>query len=65
MSGCVNDYIKSHDQFGSTVNLNFDGSDAFQTCPGGCLSLFVTMCFLSYAILQAKYMYNKEQWWLV
>ena len=58
-------YIKSYDEFGETVNFNFDGSSAFQTFPGGCISLFMTICVVGYAILQLKYMVNKEEWTLI
>ena len=58
----VTNWIKSFDQFGAVVNFNFGGSPTLKTLPGGFVSLFMKICFLGYAVLQFKYMINKETW---
>jgi len=58
----ASNYIKGHDLFGAGVNFNFGGAPNYKTVPGGCVSIFIKICFYSYAILQMKYMLLKETW---
>jgi hypothetical protein len=47
----VGTYLKGHDAFGAVVNFNFGGAPNYKTVPGGFVSLFIKLCFYSYAIL--------------
>ena len=62
MTNGVKNYIKKKDIFGQTVNINFAGAPMHKTVPGGLISIFVSLCYISYAILQFKDMYFKESW---
>lgn len=47
----VSTYVKGHDSFGAVVNFNFGGAPNYKTVPGGFVSIFIKICFYSYAIL--------------
>lgn len=64
-SKATKDYIRSKDMFGHPINLNYQGSDTFQTLPGGVLSIFVTFCVVSYCLLKFSIMQGYENWNLV
>ena len=45
-------FMKGQDQLGSSININYKGSDSFGTVLGGCLSLFMTLFFTFFIFTQ-------------
>ena len=58
----VTQTVRGQDQFGSNISLNFKGEDQLKTLPGGFISLFVSLCLISYLFLKLKLMVNAEEW---
>ena len=52
MSAAIRNFLKSQDQFGSTVNLNYRGMPSYGTLLGGCISLMTTTFFTVFIIFQ-------------
>ena len=46
------DKVRSCDQFGATVNLNFKGETEYKTMCGGCFSLALRMLILAFFCMQ-------------
>ena len=61
----IGNYIRSKDSYGQTLNLNFDGEEAYKTIPGGMVTLLFLLLVGSYAFVKAKAMYNVEEWTLI
>ena len=54
--------IKSLDQYGYELNLNFNGEDSyFKTKIGGILSLGMSVFILYLTIIRFQYMVNRSQ----
>jgi hypothetical protein len=60
-SGTLN-YIKSYDEYGQPISLNYEGSETFQTLPGGLLSLTVRIILICYTLLNFTAMTEKKDW---
>ena len=58
-------YIKSYDEYGQPISLNYQGSETFQTLPGGLLSLVVRIILISYTILKFSAMTEKKDWSII
>ena len=54
--------VRSKDAFGQPVNMNYKGSDTFNTVPGGLMSIFMVFMVIGYTVLKTKYMINHETW---
>ena len=51
----ITKYIKSHDDYGHNVNLNFNGNgETVNTLVGGTLSILLTWVFRIYMFLRIK-----------
>ena len=59
------DFIKDRDLYGQPITLNYQGSDSYQTIPGGLLSMILLISVLAYTFLKGKYMVDKEEWSLI
>ena len=57
-------YLRNQDQYGESVNLNFNGEETYQTMPGGVISIWVMIILFCYIVLKIKYMIFKEEWQL-
>ena len=57
--------MKSRDNFGKPIMLNYQGKESFKTVPGGILSTITLLLVLGYAFLKGKYMVDKEEWSLI
>ena len=60
-SGTLN-YIKSYDEYGQPISLNYQGSETFQTLPGGLLSVAVRIILICYTLLKFTAMTDKKDW---
>ena len=58
-------YIRSWDEYGQPLALNFEGEETYKTIPGGIVSLMFLLLMASFAFVKAKSMYNVEEWTLV
>ena len=54
--------MRSFDEYGQPISLNYQGSEAFQTLPGGLLSIMVLLVMLGYGILRFDEMIKKKDW---
>ena len=59
------DYFRSHDDNGHPINLHFQGSDTFQTIPGGLLSLSLKVILISYGLIQFYAMFHRQNWQII
>ena len=56
------DYIRSHDEYGQPISLNYQGSESYQTLPGGVISILVLIIMVSYTALRLDAMLQKKDW---
>ena len=59
--GALN-YIRSYDEYGQPISLNYQGSESFQTLPGGIISIIVLLIMVSYTALRLDAMLQKKDW---
>ena len=55
-------YIRGYDDYGAPINLNYKGSETFQTFPGGLLSFIIRFILTCYGILRWVAMVQKKDW---
>ena len=65
MTSRASNYIRSFDEYGQPISLNYLGSETFQTLPGGLLSLAVRIILISYTILKFSSMTEKKDWSII
>lgn len=44
-------FFRNRDSYGQSVSLNYKGEDTFTTCPGGFLSLLLSLFIYGYMLL--------------
>ena len=62
MSSGALDYVRSFDEYGQPISLNYQGSEVFQTLLGGLLSILVLLVMMGYGILRFDEMIKKKDW---
>ena len=61
----IKDKISNQDKFGQPITLTYHGKETFQTCPGGFLSITMSLLLLSYFLIKGNDMIQKSDWALV
>ena len=52
------------DQYGQPISLNFEGSETYQTLPGGLITMLIILSLLLYSLTKGKEMILKTDWQL-
>ena len=60
----LQDMVKNSDRFGYDKNFNYEGQRTIKTLPGGCLSIFMVVCFLAYLVGGHSEISQYKKWWL-
>ena len=55
----MGDYIRGYDAFGVAIQLNYKGSDTYQSIPGGMITIVSYCVLFLYALLMFKLMHFK------
>jgi hypothetical protein len=50
----IQNYVKSHDQYGTPVTLHYEGKPKFKTFPGGIISMLLAVLIQVYTIVKCK-----------
>ena len=57
--------IERQDLFGEHISLNYQGRDAYKTCPGGLMSCFFNVFMLLFIIYKVDDMSTNAEWTLM
>ena len=61
----IADNIRSWDDYGQQVALNFMGNDSIQTIPGAVISVAMKLAVLAYACIKMNDLISNQGWNLV
>jgi len=53
-------FIKRFDKFAEPISVNYRGAEKFETIGGGCLSVFISIVILVYAIGSAGHLVSRK-----
>ena len=56
------DSLKSHDEFGQGIAINYQGNETFQTLPGALLSLVSKVMLVIYVFYKGKSLVLDQAW---
>ena len=55
-------YLRSFDQFGSTVQFNYKGNASYQTLPGAILSVFLKIIVIIFVFIKGEKLIFDKDW---
>ena len=61
----ASEFVRGFDKYGQPVTLNINGSETYQTFPGGVITLGIYFMMIMYCLLKFFYMVEKQEWSLI